>query len=236
MEFLEVLEQISIYLGQLVQRYGSLGIAAAMFAESAGVPFASAVVILTSGTMIFSGKVSFWSIFLSSTGGITLGSIFSYMIGYFSSYMGRLIKKSFLQRQRKMPDKPHPYRRSRIYMLWERYGSFSIFMGQFWGVTRTFISFPAGAMHMNILLFIIYTSLGGAIFSLFAIGFSIILTGAAGLLLKYFRLFLSLPPWFWGVFILVLVGLIYLYRRLGLKFSLIPLWQRGREWFLRNRQ
>ncbi len=236
MDILELLEQVSTYLGQLVQRYGSLGIAAAMFAESAGVPFASAVVILTSGTMIFSGKISFWSILLSSTVGITLGSICSYSIGYLSSYMGRLIKNSFWHRYTKKLDKPQPYRRSKIYLLWERYGSFSIFMGQFWGVTRTFISFPAGAMHMNILLFIMYTTLGGAIFSLFAIGFSIILTGAAGLLLKYFRLFLSLSPFIWLALAVVLAALVFVYRRKGLKFTLMPLWRRGREWFLRNRQ
>lgn len=233
---MELFDQISTFLGQLVQRYGSLGIAAAMFAESAGVPFASVVVILTSGSMILSGKMSFWTILLSSTIGITLGSICSYSIGYLSSYTGRLIKNSFLQRYRKEAEKPQPYRRTKIYLLWERYGSFSIFMGQFWGVTRTFISFPAGAMQMNIFLFIIYTTLGGAVFSLFAIGFSIILTGTAGLLLKYFRLLLSLSPWVWGTAVVVLAVLTILYRRMGLKISLITLWRRGREWFLKNRQ
>jgi membrane protein DedA with SNARE-associated domain len=49
-------------------------------------------------------------------------------------------------------------------------------MAQLWGFSRTFISFPAGAMHMNIYLFVIYTFLGGSIFSLLAILASIALT------------------------------------------------------------
>ncbi len=234
MELPELISQISAYMGQLVQRYGSLGIAAAMFAESAGLPFASAVVFLTAGTMIFSGKAPFWMVFLASTTGITLGSIFSYSMGYLGSFMGKFIKTSIFRRNNIEADRLQALRRSKVYLLWERYGSFSIFMGQFWGVTRTFISFPAGAMHMNMLLFVVYTALGGAIFSLFAIGFSILITGAAGLLLKYVRLILSLAPWVWFALVLLTGLLALLYRRLGLKISLLPLWRRFRERFLRN--
>ncbi len=232
MELQELINQIIVYTGQLVQRYGSLGIAAAMFAESAGLPFASAVVFLTSGSMIFSGKAPFWKVFLASTTGITLGSIFSYCMGYAGSFMGRFIKTSFFRCNGIQEDRRPALRRSKVYQLWERYGSFSVFMGQFWGVTRTFISFPAGAMHMNILLFVVYTALGGALFSLFAIGFSILITGAAGLLLKYVRLILSLPPWIWLILALLAGILALLYRRQGFKISPLLLWRRFREWFL----
>ena len=184
--------------------------------------------------MIFSGKAPFWVVFLASTTGITLGSIFSYCMGYLGSFAGKFIKTSIFRRKDMPADRRQALRRSKVYRLWERYGSFSIFMGQFWGVTRTFISFPAGAMHMNMLLFIVYTALGGAVFSLFAIGFSILITGAAGLLLKYVRLILSLPPWVWLVLVLLAGMLTWLYRRLGLKISLLPLWRRFRERFLGN--
>ncbi len=235
MEPQELFEQLLEFIGSLVQQYGSLGIAVAMFAESAGVPFASAVVVLTSGGMIYSGKVSFWSVFMASTVGITLGSIFSYAIGFGSSVMGQVIKNRFSRRTPQKCRAKRPVARSKVYLFWEQYGTFSVFMGQFWGVTRTFISFPAGAMHMNILLFTIYTALGGAVFSIFAIGFSLALTGAMGLVFKYTHLLVGLPPWVWIVAVLCLGALVILYRRLGWKITLVPLWQRGKLWFGRRK-
>lgn len=231
----EVLQEISSFLGLLVQKYGPLGIAAAMFAESAGVPFASTVVILTSGSMIFSGKATFWSMLISSTAGIILGSVFSYSVGFLTSIAGKMIKRTYLSRFTHQPVTEKQPRQSRVFALWEKYGSFSVFMGQLWGVTRTFISFPAGAMHMNILLFIVYTALGGALFSLGAIGFSMALTGAMGLLLKLVRLLLGLSPWIWPLLILSAAGSVYLCRRRGWKFSIAALRRWGRERFLRKK-
>ena len=229
----EWIAELIVFLGGLIDRYGLLGIAAAMFAESAGVPFASAVVIATAGSLIFSGKFPLWLILVASTLGITAGSVCSYCIGLVTSKMGCLIKDTL---QRRLPDRskrkvklkfPH---RSKVYALWEKYGSFSIFMGQLWGVTRTFISFPAGAMHMNILLFIIYTALGGALFSLTAIGTSLLLTKFMGLILSYLRYLLSLSPWLWGGLLLCLAVLIMLWRRYNLKgsFASIGRWIKTR--------
>lgn len=230
----ELVREMSAYLGWLVEQYGSLGIAAAMFAESAGVPFASAVVILTSGSIVFSGKVSFWAMLAASTAGITLGSVFSYSLGFLSSVAGRKIK-AFFPCKPAPPVKKKAQKRSRVRELWEKYGTFSVFMGQFWGVTRTFISFPAGAMHMNILLFTVYTALGGALFSLAVIGFSIALTGAMGLLLRLLQLALGLPPWIWAISALFLAVVAYYYRRCGWKISPAALLSWGRSRFTRKK-
>lgn len=208
MELTELIKAINEIFGKLVQDYGSLGIAISMFAESAGVPFASAVVLITAGPMIFAGKVSFWSVLLASTAGIILGSLFSYSLGFLGSSAGRYIKRSLFT------DPEHPkvnQGRSRITQLWERYGSFSVFMAQLWGVTRTFISFPAGVMKMNIFVFVCYTALGGLIFSLGAIGFSIILTSVVNMALNAIRVILELSPLIWAGILLFLVGMLFLY-------------------------
>jgi len=229
MEQPEWLAALIANLSKLIDQFGLAGIAAAMFAESAGVPFASAVVIATAGSLVLSGKFSVWSILLASTLGITAGSVCSYCIGLVSTKMGGLIK-SALWRRSNRKDKPTRPRQSKVYVLWEKYGSFSVFMGQLWGVTRTFISFPAGAMHMNILLFIIYTALGGAMFSLTAIGTSLLLTKFMGLILSYLRYLLSLSPWLWGGLLLYLAVLIMLWRRYNLKgaFTAIGRWIKTR--------
>ncbi len=217
MENVEPFETIFELIEMLIAKYGVLGIAAAMFAESAGVPFASTVVLLVSGTMILRGTVSFWSIFIASTVGITLGSIFSYILGLLGSVVGRQVRYNFLQRSYYDNDsvKARPGRINSKFMgLWDRYGNFSIFMGQLWGFTRTFISFPAGAMHMNFYLFIVYTFLGGSLFSLGAIGVSIALTGTMGITLKILRSLAGFSPWLLLIALTLLLGLgFYIYKK-----------------------
>ncbi len=213
METVEPFESIFEITELLIARYGAIGIGAAMFAESAGVPFASAIVLLTSGTMILRGTVSFWTIFISSTLGITFGSIFSYLIGMLGSLVGKKVKINLFGQtvHKDTPIKTDQGSRSRVMALWEKYGNFSIFMAQLWGVTRTFISFPAGAMHMNFYLFILYTFLGGAIFSLIAIGASIALTGTMGLTIKLLRMLAGLSPWLLLILLALLIAFILLY-------------------------
>ncbi len=211
LENIEAFEYIFEMLDLMIARFGALGIAVAMFAESAGVPFASTVVLLTAGTMILRGTVSFWSILLASTVGITLGSIFSYLLGMLGSIVGKKVKTSFFHHQIERYDQSIDGSPSRIAKLWRKYGNFSIFMAQLWGVTRTFISYPAGAMHMNIYLFIVYTFLGGALFSLAAILLSITLTSTVGLTLKMIRFLSGLSPWLIALPIGIILLLIYLY-------------------------
>lgn len=214
MDNIEPFEQIYEMLQYLMAKYGVLGIAAAMFAESAGVPFASAIVLLASGTMILKGGVPFWSVFLASTIGITAGSIFSYLMGLLGGTVGRKVKNTFFNHTAADRDQNERQSNSLLIRLWNKYGNFSIFMAQLWGLTRTFISYPAGAMHMNFTLFTFYTFLGGSIFSLLAIALSIALTGTMSLTLTLLKLLAELTSWFLIIpLILILIGIGYLYCR-----------------------
>jgi len=213
MENIEPFETIYEVFEMLVAKYGALGIAAAMFAESAGVPFASAIVLITSGTMILRGTVSFWAIFWASSIGITLGSIFSYFIGMVGNIVGRKMRISYYNNQNDPLEVSAVHGKSKLQRLFERYGNFSIFMAQLWGFSRTFISFPAGAMHMNFYLFVVYTFLGGMLFSLIAIGSSIILTHTMGLILRLLKLMAGFSPWLLLIpAFLIVILILYLAR------------------------
>ncbi len=213
MENIEPFETIYDLFEMLVAKYGAPGIAAAMFAESAGVPFASAIVFLTAGTMILRGTVSFWAIFWASVVGITLGSIFSYFIGMVGSLVGRKVRVSYFNDQNAPLEVSAVQGKSKLQRLFERYGNYSIFMAQLWGFSRTFISFPAGAMHMNFYLFVVYTLLGGMLFSLIAIGSSIVLTHTMGLILRLLKFMAGFSPWLLLIPAFVIIVLIlYLVR------------------------
>lgn len=212
-EVIEPLEPVYDILEMLISRYGAFGIGVAMFAESAGLPFASAIVYLTAGTMILRGTVSFWSIFWYSTIGITLGSIVSYIIGLLGSFAGRAVKNSLFHVKHNPGLIKKSSNKSRMATLWDKYGNFSIFMAQLWGVTRTFGSFPAGAMHVNFLLFILYTFLGGAIFSLMSIAISLALTGTMGLAIRLLRSLADLSPWLLLIPAAIIIAVIYFFYR-----------------------
>ncbi len=209
-EQIETLEPIFEILEMLIARYGPFGIAAAMFAESAGVPFVSAIVLLTAGTMILRGSVSFWALLLASTIGITLGSIFSYVVGLLGSMAGTAVKSGIFHHHHPNHDAAEqPRRGSKVMIMIRKYGNFSIFMAQMWGFTRTFGSFPAGAMHMNFFFFVGYTFLGGALFSFIYIGSSIVLTGTMGVAINIFKAALDISPWLFMLVLAVLLIVIY---------------------------
>lgn len=215
MDLPELLVALQELCSNLISRYGAWGVAAAMLAESAGVPFVSSVVLLTAGGMILSGRTGFGTLLLASTAGIILGSLISYLIGYMGGSVGRVVG-SYLNRNSKASSSARIRAFDRVHAFMKKYGTYSIFAGQLWGVTRTFISFPAGAMKMSPLFFILYTALGGAAFSAWVIGWSLILTGTAGLLFKLLKILHLFAPWIWPVLAVVAaiaVYLLYRYRK-----------------------
>jgi membrane protein DedA with SNARE-associated domain len=212
-ESIEPFESIFEFLEIIIAKYGAYGFAAAMFAESAGIPFTSAIVLLTAGTLILRGTLSFWAILIASTIGITLGSVFSYFIGMIGNIVGKKVKANLFNTPM-FDGNEEKKDRSRLFRLWKQYGNFSIFMAQLWGFSRTFISFPAGAMQMNFYLFTLYTFLGGLIFSLVSISSSLVLTQSMKIIIGYLRMITEISPWLLiipGVAIICIAA--YLWKR-----------------------
>ena len=80
---------IGTFFGNLALRYGVLGLAMGMFAESLGIPTASVVLELTAGPLIIAGKTTFIEAVIFATAGLTLGSVVSYYMGYFGADLGK---------------------------------------------------------------------------------------------------------------------------------------------------
>lgn len=164
-----ILHSISAFFGNLVLKYGVLGLAVGMFAESLGLPTASVVLELTAGPLILSGKTTYIEAVLFATLGLTIGSVVSYYLGYFGADLGRKIMNKGGAKVKKHQTKAQGFL--------SKYGDIGILFAQLFGPARTWISVPAGAMKLDIKKFIIYTAIGGAIYCSFAIGVSVALTG-----------------------------------------------------------
>ncbi len=165
----DILRSISAFFGELVLKYGVLGLAIGMFAESLGIPTASVVLELTAGPLILAGKTSYFEAVLFATLGLTLGSVVSYYLGFFSADLGRKIMNKGGEKVKKQQTSAQRFIR--------KYGDIGILFAQLFGPARTWISVPAGAMKLDIRKFVIYTAIGGAIYCSFAIGVSVALTG-----------------------------------------------------------
>ncbi len=207
---IDSLMAFSEVLDDLIIKYGLVGIVAAMMAESAGIPFASALVFLTAGKMIATGKITVFGAICASAIGITLGSFISYLIGYMGRKLGRAIRTTLFHGKFKRV----PYHKTKMKGLYDKYGNFAIVVAQLFGTTRTFISFPAGAMSMNILLFLAYTTIGGFIFSVFAIFVSMFLNKILTILFALLHEILTLPYWVWPLFLLALIASVIIILRL----------------------
>ncbi|MFA5867393.1 MAG: DedA family protein [Actinomycetota bacterium] len=165
----DILRGITAFFGDLVLKYGVLGLAIGMFAESLGIPTASVVLELTAGPLILSGKTTYLEAVLFATLGLTLGSIVSYYLGFYSADLGRKIMNKGGPKVKEQQTKARRFIR--------KYGDIGILFAQLFGPARTWISVPAGAMKLDIKKFVIYTAIGGALYCSFAIGLSVALTG-----------------------------------------------------------
>lgn len=204
-----ILRSISEFFGELVLKYGVLGLAVGMFAESLGVPTASVVLELTAGPLILSGKTTYLEAVLFATIGLTLGSVVSYYLGYYGADLGRKILNRGGEKVKK--------RQTKAQKFIKQYGDIGILFAQLFGPARTWISVPAGAMKLDIKKFVVYTAIGGAIYCSFAIGVSVALTGVFHVLYKRLLTQLESPVGaglIVAVAVLLLVGCLYIGLRL----------------------
>lgn len=143
-----------------------------MAVESSFIPFPSEVVIIPAAYMAaYAGEMSYGMIILMGTLGSLIGALINYGLAY---SLGRPIIYAFansrfghmcLIDQKKVEDAEHYF---------DNHGAISTLIGRMIPAIRQLISIPAGLARMNIISFVLYTSLGAAIWNaiLVAIGYA----------------------------------------------------------------
>lgn len=158
MENLHSLIETSIStLVLFINKIGYLGIFIGMFLESTVVPIPSELVMIPAGLAASNGDMNLFLVIFYGLLGNVLGAIFAY---YISMSLGRVVlfrvgKYFFLK----------PENIVRIESFFKKHGEISVFIGRLVPGARHFISIPAGVAKMNISKFILYTTLGSAIWT-----------------------------------------------------------------------
>ena len=143
-----------------------------MTIESSFIPFPSEVVMIPAAYMAAeSGEMSIPMIIICGTLGALMGTLINYALAYF---LGRPIVYSFANSRFGHMCLIDAEKVGKAEAYFDKHGAISTLIGRMIPAIRQLISIPAGLAKMNILPFILYTSLGAAIWNgiLVAIGYA----------------------------------------------------------------
>jgi len=153
----EFLKPLTDTVLQAVGEWGYVGVFTLMLLESANIPIPSEIIMTFAGYLVSIGKLNFWIVVFLGAAGNLVGSLLSYGVAYFLKDRAKTaLSKVFFIRRNKL---------ERVERFFARFGTFSVFFGRLVPIVRTFISFPAGMFHVNLLHFSILTFLGSLIWS-----------------------------------------------------------------------
>lgn len=157
----QILESIAALVQSLIMQIGYSGVAIVMFLENIFPPIPSEAVMPFAGFLVGRGELSFVGVWVAGTLGSVVGAVILYYIGM---WFGDAIVRSFLQRYGKwIMTSEADY--DRALNIFSRYGSAVVFFGRLIPLVRSIISIPAGANHMPLPSFLLFTTLGAAIWS-----------------------------------------------------------------------
>lgn len=135
-----------------------------MVIESSFIPFPSELIVPPAAYIAAnSGDMNIFAVILVATAGALAGALFNY---YLSLWLGRPIVYKFADSRvgRACLVTPEKVKKAEDYF--DRHGAISTFIGRLIPVIRQFISIPAGLARMNIVKFMIFTTLGALVWNL----------------------------------------------------------------------
>ena len=153
----EILSAISNFIIHTISIGGYWGVVVLMAIESANIPLPSEVIMPFAGFLVFQGKLTLIGAGLAGGLGCTIGSAFSWWLGY---YGGRPLVEKYgkhiLLDHRDLDSGERWFK---------NYGVAVAFFSRLLPIVRTFISFPAGIAKVPLIKFLIYTFIGSVIWS-----------------------------------------------------------------------
>ena len=148
----EIIHTLSSFVITVVERLGYVGVFVGMTLESSGLPLPSEVIMAFAGYVVWEGRLTLVGITLAGALGCLAGALIAYAIG---AYGGRPLLERYgkyvLIRENEL-DRGEEW--------FAKHGESAVFISRLFPVIRTYISFPAGIVRMDVKRFSVYTFLG----------------------------------------------------------------------------
>lgn len=172
------LDGIVGFAARSIEALGEWGVGLFTLLETVFPPIPSEVILPLAGFLTRQGSMNIVLVFITSTLGAYLGALLLYSIGArlgLERSIGGLSKLPLVDR--------HDFERAAGWF--ERHGKSAIFFGRLLPGVRSLISLPAGAEHMNLLTFSIFTIAGSAVWNALLIGLGALLGSQYQLIDQY---------------------------------------------------
>ncbi|HEX8224907.1 MAG TPA: DedA family protein [Allosphingosinicella sp.] len=187
---------------RLIDQTGYVGIFLLMFLETVFPPIPSEVIMPVAGARAARGPMSLWGVIASGTGGAMLGNLFWYAL---ARVIGMKRFRPFIEN----------YGRwltmdwgdvEKAEKLFGRFGGAIVSIGRMLPTIRSVISIPAGLLHMRLKTFLLWSTLGTAIWT------AVLATAGWGLGMAFDDIEKILGPLSTGIIVLIVAA--YLWRQL----------------------
>ncbi|MDD3062782.1 MAG: DedA family protein [Massilibacteroides sp.] len=146
----------------IMNQFGYLGIGFLIMAENIFPPIPSEVILTFGGFLTTYTKLNVWLVILFATFGSLAGAIVLY-------YIGRLIKPEYLKKILSGRIGKALFVNTadidRAESWFDKRGNVTVLFCRFVPIVRSLISVPAGMAKMNLLSFLLYTTVGTAIWN-----------------------------------------------------------------------
>lgn len=169
---------------EITENLGHLGVMILMAIESSFIPMPSEIIVPPAAYLASLGKMNIFLIIIMGTLGSLFGALFNYTLGY---YLGRPIiyklsehrfAKFFFINKEKLE-------KAENYFI--KNSNSATFLGRLVPVIRQLISIPAGFCKMNLINFVLYTTLGSFIWVSILAGLGYFLGANQKLLMLYYK-------------------------------------------------
>lgn len=145
----------------LIEKFGSFGVFLLIFIENIFPPIPSEAVLGIGGFFISTTKLTFISVLFAATLGSVSGAVVLYYIGKYIN--SPKVRNVFIGKDKILRvDQDSIGKIKRIYT---KYQKISVFFFRMVPVFRSIISIPAGMFNMNLIEFVILTTLGSTIWN-----------------------------------------------------------------------
>lgn len=152
---------MTAWITQMIKQMGYIGLTLFTFLENIFPPIPSEVILPLGGYMTAQGKLTMLGVVLAGTVGSVAGALVLYYIGkvFHQERLRRWVERHggwFLLTADDVEN---------AFTWFERHGSKAVFFCRLIPGVRSLISLPAGATNMSLLPFLIYTTIGTALWS-----------------------------------------------------------------------